>query len=505
MRAVTTNIVETVNGLIEGVVAPALRVFKGIPFAAPPVGELRWRAPQPVASWTGVRRADRFGSAPIQPLIPNDAIMRQFSFATPPECGISEDCLYLNVWTPTIAGPHPVVVWLYGGGHRLGSGSHPSSDGAALARQGVVVVSLNYRVGALGYLAHPALTEEAGVSGNYAGLDIIAALQWVQRNIAAFGGDPACVTLFGQSAGAAHLHVLMASPLARGLFHRAIAHSGGRARGGLLGGKMPSLAEAEEKGAQLLQELGARSLRELRNLPADVMTGPPRFWNIIQDGTLLPDTVDAIFAAGAQADIPLITGFNTEDGTPYPVHEIETAAKFASYARQQFGDSAAEFTRLYDGDNDLAAHAASFSYRRDAAFGYQAWRWAKTQQATAKSAVRMFLFDRAPPVPPGRCFREALPPGGYGAYHGAEIWYAFDNLAAQNWPWQPEDHALAANFTAYYAAFAASGDPNRDGLPAWPLYDPDNNQVLRLGDTIRAAPLPNLAAMQFIEARLAAG
>ena len=488
--------IEIDSGLIEGVEEPGLVIFRGIPFAAPPVGELRWRAPQPVAPWTGVKRADRYGSAPIQPLIPNDAIMRQFSFATPPECGISEDCLYLNVWAPSTPGPHPVVVWLYGGGHRLGSGSHPASDGAALARLGTVVVSPNYRVGALGYLAHAALTAESGSSGNYAGLDIIAALEWVQRNIAAFGGDPACVTLFGQSAGAAHLHVLMASPKARGLFHRAIGHSGGRARGGLLGGKMLTLPEAEEAGARLLQEQGARDLRQLRNLPADVMAGPPRFWNIIQDGLVLPATVDEIFAAGEQADIPLITGFNSEDGTPYPVHEIDSAAKLQSYAAKQFGGDAAEFVQIYQGDNDFAAYAASFTYRRDAGFGYQAWRWAKQHRQTAKSPAWMFLFDRAPPVPEGRCFREALPPGGYGAYHGAEIWYAFNNLAARDWPWQAQDRALAAAFIASYAAFAAGGDPG----PAWPRFDADSNRALRLGSAIEAVTLPNLAALQFIEA-----
>jgi len=488
--------IEIDSGQLEGIEQPELTIYRGIPFAAPPVGELRWRAPQPVTPWHGVLTADRFGSAPIQPLLPNDAIMRQFSFATPPECGISEDCLYLNVWTPNAAGPHPVIVWLYGGGHRLGSGSHPSSDGAALARLGLVVVSLNYRVGALGYLAHPALTEESGTSGNYASLDIIAALQWVQRNIAAFGGDPGRVTLFGQSAGAAHLHVLMASPQARGLFHRAIAHSGGRARGGLLGGKMLVLAEAEEKGARLLAELGARDLRQLRNLPADVMGGPPRFWNIIQDGKLLPATVDEIFAAGEQADIPLITGFNAEDGTPYPVHEIDSAAKLASYAEQQFGADAAEFVRIYQGVSDSGALAASFTYRRDSAFAYQAWRWAKLHRQRAKSPVWMFLFDRAPPVAPGRCFREALPPGGYGAYHGAEIWYAFNTLQANAWPWQPKDHALAAAFTAAYAAFAANGDPGAE----WPRFETASNRALRWGDTIEPVTLPNLPALQFIEA-----
>jgi para-nitrobenzyl esterase len=244
------------GGLVSGVAEAdgAVRAYKGIPFAAPPVGELRWRAPQPVISWDGVRIADRFGSVCQQPLVPRDAIMGLFSFDHPPECGMSEDCLYLNVWTGArSAGERlPVIVWIYGGGHRVGGGSHPVSWGTNLARRGAVVVTFNYRVGALGFLAHPELTKETGTSGNYGCMDVIAALRWVRDNIAAFGGDPDCVTLYGQSAGAAEVSIMMASPQARGLFHRAIGGSGGRFDGGLMTAPMHGLAEAETAGASFL-------------------------------------------------------------------------------------------------------------------------------------------------------------------------------------------------------------------------------------------------------------
>ena len=489
------------SGALSGVTSSdgSCRIFRGIPFAAPPVGELRWRAPQPVLPWRGTRPADRFGSACIQPLIARDAFMQQFSFAEPPECGLSEDCLYLNVWTPA---PHsaarlPVIVWVFGGGHRFGSGSHPVSDGEALARQGSIVVTINYRVGALGYLAHPALAAEAGSSGNYASLDILAALGWVQRNIAAFGGDPECVTLFGQSAGAAHACVLMASPLSRGLFHRVIAHSGGRFRGGAMGVLKPHAA-AEQEGAELLEKLGARDLNAMRNLPADVMFGPRGFWNLILDGQVLTELVSETFARGAQLPVPVLCGFNRHEAAPYPTPDLHTLEGFRSHAKAQFGDAAETVLKLYAVADDASARTGSYALRRDGNFAYQAWQLARHNNS-AGAAAFLYEFTRAPPLPPGRHFHEPTPPGGFGAYHGAELWYAFDNLERQPWAWSAADRTLAKRMCSAWAQFARSGDPRVDGLEAWAPYDDALGAGIVLDSEPRFAPLENLPALRFLE------
>lgn len=475
------------------------RIFRGIPFAAPPVGELRWRAPQAVVPWRGTRPADRYASACIQPLIARDAFMQQYSFAEPPECGLSEDCLYLNVWSaaPKPSARSPVIVWVYGGGHRFGSGSHPVSDGEALAREGAVVVTINYRVGALGYLAHPLLTAEAGASGNYASLDILAALDWVQRNIAAFGGDPGCVTLFGQSAGAAHACVLMASPQSRGLFHRVIAHSGGRFRGGAMGVLKPR-AVAEQESAQLLEKLGARDLNAMRNLPADVLYGPRGFWNLILDGQVLTEPVSDVFARGAQLKVPVLCGFNRHEAAPYPTPELHTLEGFATHARTQFGDSASTLLKLYGVSDDASARLGSYALRRDGNFAYQAWQLAR-QQSAAGAAAFLYEFTRAPPLPASKHFHEPTPPGGFGAYHGAELWYAFNNLDRQPWPWTAADRNLAGVMSAAWVEFARSGDPRVDALAAWTPYQEAQGEAMVLDERLRFAPLENLQSLRFLE------
>jgi para-nitrobenzyl esterase len=492
------------GGKVQGVASAdgLISVFRGIPFAAPPVGDLRWRPPQPVTPWDGVRLADRFGSVPIQPLLPRNALMRQFSFGEPPESGMSEDCLYLNVWTPAQGGDErlPVMVWVFGGGHRVGGGSHPPSWGEGLARKGAVVVTLNYRVGALGYIAHPALTAEAGASGNYASMDILAALTWVQRNIAGFGGDPDCVTLFGQSAGAMHINALMTARGAKGLFHRAIAQSGGRLHGGQMGPPMKSLAEAEADGAALLAGLGAHTLEELRDLPADVMAAPRGMWDLIIDGAVLDEDIQTVFERGGQAHVPLIAGFNADEGAAYPEHDIETAEAVEAMARARFGDQAKAFLDLYPTRSDADAKALKHRLPRDASFGFQAFKLAELQSRVRTARTFAYYFDRAAPLPAGQRFREPVPPGGYGAFHGCEIWYVFDTLRTRPNPGTEEDQALADAIGRYWVNFARSGDPNGRGLPRWPVYASPQRQALRLGDAIHADRFPNESALAFFDA-----
>lgn len=496
--------VRVCGGLVSGVAEAGgtVRCYKGIPFAAPPVGELRWRAPQQVVPWDGVRVADRFGSVCQQSLIPHDAIMGLFSFDEPPECGMSEDCLYLNVWTgASSAGERrPVIFWIYGGGHRLGGGSHPVSWGTGLARRGAVVVTFNYRLGALGYLAHPELTREAGASGNYAYLDVLAALRWVRDNIAAFGGDPGRVTVYGQSAGAALAAVMMAAAQGRGLFHRAIGASGGRFDGGMMGAPMRDLDEAEKSGAELLNRLGARTLDEMRNLPADVIYGPRGVWGPIIDGTVLHRSVQSVFADGEQAQVPLITGFTTEESSPYPVPELHTRAGLLAHAESDFGPDADTFLRLYPAADDAQARAQSYRIRRDSSFAFQPWKWASLHARTSAAGVFMYCFGRAVPLPDGRRFREPVPPGGYGAWHGSELWYAFDTLHTKPFTWQAADRELAQAMSGAFTEFARSGNPG----PQWPRFRQESAEAALLTEKgVRSGVLPNRAELEFFTAHYA--
>jgi para-nitrobenzyl esterase len=493
------------GGLVRGVLGAdgVTRVYMGMPFAAPPVGERRWTAPGPVRAWNGILSADRFGSACLQPLHARNAFMAQFAFAEPPECGLSEDCLYLNVWTPARRRDArlPVVVWVYGGGFRVGAGSHPVSWGDAMARQDAVVVTLNYRVGALGFLAHPELSREAEASGNYGCMDVLAALQWVQRNIDAFGGDPDCVTLFGQSAGAAIVSLLMASAHCGHLFHRAIVHSSGRLPGGPMG-HIKTLAEAEREGAQWMQQCGARSLDEMRNLPADALFGPRGMWNVVRDGRIVADDVQADLTRGGQLRIPLLCGFTRHEASTFPLTDLQSSDKFKAYAHSTFASDADEFLALFPHGTDAEAAASSYEVRRGISFAYQPWKLALLQSAMAVAPVFLFEFDRAVPLPAG-IFREAAPAGGFGAYHGAELWYVFNTLHTRPWPWTEGDRELANLMTTYWVNFARSGDPNGDGMPPWPRFEAARAQALLLGDSVRVGAPSNHTALKFFERHFA--
>lgn len=471
------------GGLISGTTADAVRSYKGIPFAAPPLGELRWKAPQPVIAWAGVRQCDRFGPECPQAPYPAGSI-----YARPPEKQ-SEDCLYLNVWTAARAGDkRPVMVWIHGGALTRGSGSNPVYDGTALAKKGVVLVTINYRLGPLGYLAHPELTGESPqhASGNYGVLDQIAALQWVRKNIAAFGGDPKRVTIFGESAGSWSVNVLVASPLARGLFQRAIGESGASFnRMAYLKEDRNGLASAEKIGVAFAMAAGADSLKTLRAMPAEkiieVFSNDPEGKKFrtqpTVDGWVLPDEIRTLFAQGKQNPVPVIVGSNANEMTTLtpPDSLPKSLAEYRKRQASQYGEALKEFDAAYPADSDTEVRAAYLSSLRDLSFTLPMRTWAR-MTATGKARAYLYFFSHAPPNPNSKML---------GAYHAAEIAYVFNNLSRLNRPFADEDYRLAEAMSSYWVNFATSGDPNGNGLPKWTAYDRAAEPYMDFGDTLQ--------------------
>ncbi len=475
-----------------------VQIFKGIPFAAPPVGELRWKAPQPVVPWSGVRKCEQFGPSPMQgspaPFGPWSA-----EYLIPKE-PISEDCLYLNVWSGAKSVKEkrlqkrlPVLVWIYGGGFSSGGSGVPIYDGEAMARKGIVFVSLNYRVGPFGFLAHPELTKESGrnASGNYGLMDQIAALRWVQQNIAAFGGDPANVTIAGQSAGSMSVNCLVASPLAKGLFTKAIAESGAN-----LTRSQPLLQQAEESGVKLTQALGAQSLAELRAKPTDEILkqaqdirGLTRPGPIV-DGYVLPQSVSQLFAAGKQNPVTLLTGWNEDEGMAFG--PPKNAADYRKQAEQQYGTNADTFLRHYPSATDAEAARTQTDVSRDQIFGVQNYAWANWQSEQSRP-VYVYRFTRK------------LPATGqyahYGAFHTGEVAYAYDNLRFIDHELRPLDRTddeLARVMSTYWANFIKTGNPNGAGVPQWPAYTTKDKAIVVLGDQVRASTLSDAARLDFL-------
>ena len=487
--------VTTDKGVVEGTASAdsKVRIFKGIPFAAPPVGALRWKAPQPAANWTGVRKAAEFGPRCMQGRIYNDMLFR--------DPGPSEDCLCLNVWTPAASTQDrlPVMVWIYGGGFSAGAASEPRQDGENLARKGVVVVSLNYRLGLFGFFTHPELAQESGhgSSGNYGLLDQVAALQWVQRNIAAFGGDPGRVTIFGESAGSFSVSALMASPLAQGLFQRAIGESGAYFSTTL---DLKPLAKAEEADGKFAEALGARAIEALRAKPADELLkaalklGGVRFAPNV-DGYYLPETAYAIYAAGKQSHVPLLAGWNADEGNFRVIFKSDppTAANFARRAKELYGDKADAFLKLYPAATDEQAQRSAQDLAGDGFIGFSTWKWLEMQAATGKSPEYRYEFDDAPPAPAGAVSR--------GAYHSAEIEFVFGVLASKDLPWRPEDFKLSGLMSSYWTNFARTGDPNGPGLPKWPVYAAGGGYpVMHLSASSNAAADEHRGRYEFLDA-----
>jgi para-nitrobenzyl esterase len=488
------DVVHTASGALEGTTSAdgKVRLFEGIPYAAPPVGELRWKAPQPIVSWDGVRQATKFGARCMQGNVYGDMAFR--------DDGPSEDCLYLNVWTPAkdANANLPVMVWIYGGGFAAGATSEPRQDGAKLAEKGVVVVSMNYRLGIFGFFADPALTQESPhhASGNYGLMDQVAALEWVQKNIFLFGGDPREVTIFGESAGSFSVSALMASPLARGLFVRAIGESGAFL------GKSPAikpLSESEAAGEKFADSIGAKSLEALRALPApellaDVMKQNPfAFWPNI-DGYYFPEDPHAIYAAGKQAHVPLLAGWNKDEGDYRAIFQKEdpTAKNFIAIAHRVFGSNAEEFLKLYPAKNDAHAKRSASDFAGDRFIAFGTWKWIEMQRTTGDSTVYRYKFEDAPPQPAGK--------PSNGAYHSSEIEFVFEALASKDLPWRPGDEKLSRQMSSYWANFAKSGDPNGPGLPHWPPYrEADHFETMHLNFHPKAKPDAYRARYEFLD------
>ncbi len=510
--------VRITSGQLQGVEGhdASVTVFKGIPYTAPPIGDLRWRAPQVSASWQGVRQAAQFGAICPQELRPDD------------KTTMSEDCLTANVWTTAASSKEkrPVLVWIYGGAFAAGSGSQNTFDGEGLARKGVVVVTFNYRLGALGFLATPELSQESGhkASGNYGLLDDIALLQWVKANIAAFGGDPDQVTIAGQSAGAGSCGFLSMSPLAKGLFKRAILESHARYSRDLelryLSVSWRSLASAEAAGVQFSASRGAHSLSELRAMPwqnlivsgnmpdESVYTGspakPPLFRPVV-DGWVLPHDYSETYALGAQNNVSIITGNNKDETgavpetafaalrapgqTPRPgsPHVNVNLADFQSAAKAKFGDMADEFLKLYPASNDDAAALQNNAAARDNS-RVSTYLWGTDWAKSVKLPVYTYFWTHAMPGPD----RDRR-----GAFHGSEINYVFNNLYATDAPWTDEDRKIADTMSSYWVNFIKTGNPNGPGLSEWPVYETAKPRVMALGDQWGPIPVANNARLDF--------
>ena len=480
------------SGLISGTTDKnEVTAYLGVPFGAPPVGELRWRPPQPVARWEGVRSADHFGASCMQNE-PGSRLPWTEEFMT--QGAVSEDCLFLNVWTPAKSTneKRAVMVYFYGGGFNEGSSSVAVYNGAELARKGVVVVTSNYRVGPLGFLVHPDLTKESThhSSGNYGLLDQIAALEWVQKNIAAFGGDSGRVTIFGQSAGAISVADLMHSPLAKGLFARAIAQSGPGLFTENLHGGGETLQQREQQGLKYAEAKGAHSLAELRALPAAEFfiatpgaKGAPSYSAFpVTDGWVLT-------AEHPSREVPLVVGMVAGDAafaSGFGPPTAPTAASYTTAAQKIYGDMAATFLKLYPVAKDTgvpAARTASQTDRARVSIDF----WCETQ-VKRSGRVYTYFFDRPTPWP-------AHPE--FGAFHTSEVPYIFETLKLLDRPWKPVDVKLSDIMASYWSNFAKTGDPNGSGLLRWPSYEPASHNTMELGERVGPMPEAEPAKVEF--------
>ncbi|HZZ58275.1 MAG TPA: carboxylesterase family protein [Opitutaceae bacterium] len=483
------------SGVIEGFREGPVRAFLGIPYAAPPVGDLRWKPPMPVEPWGGIRPATHFGARPMQPILWQDMVFR--------DPGCSEDCLTLNVWSPAdpTAQKLPVMVWIYGGGYRAGGSSEQRQDGSLLARRGVVVVSMNYRLGVFGFLALSDLARESPhhAAGNYGLLDQLAALRWVHDNIAAFGGDPGNVTIFGESAGAYSVSYLMASPLAHGLFQRAIGESGGRIYREPPPQRPLDQIENEDQ-AYLSAHLGGpHTLAQLRAIPAqsllDSAGAGPGVSGFVPDvdGYFLPELASTLFAEHRQNDVPLLAGWNRDESAvalppvPPPIESLKRLG------RQYFGSDLAEFLRYYPDATPAQAARSGAEFENDQFIVFATWAWMEAQHRTGTSPIFRYRFDQAPPADfSGNTKR--------GAFHSSEIVYVFGQFAAiPQVPWTPEDRAVSELMQSYWTNFARFGDPNGAGLPLWPRYGPAGGwPVVHLDPAPAVRPDSHRARYEFL-------
>jgi len=487
------EIVHISAGFISGTrnIQTNVTAYKGIPFAAPPLGPLRWKAPQPVKPWPGVRPCKAFGPSPVQ-VKPFPFLMLTTEFLVP-EKPMDEDCLYLNVWTGAVSenDKRPVVVWIYGGGFNTGGAAARAYDGEAMAAKGCIFVSFNYRLGIFGFFSHPDLTKESPdrTSGNYGLLDQIAVLRWVHQNIAVFGGDPDNVTIAGQSAGSMSVNLLLAAPLAQGFFHRAIAESGTLVSSNSFV-TMPDLKAAEQEGQSLAAGLKAPSLDQLRAIPADKLFYKTiRFFGPIVDGFVLPQSIPEMFAAGKQAHVPLLTGWNGDEGM---VFTVKTKQEYTDFLKDKFGPDAPFLLKFYPASTDEEAAESQLAMSRDRLIGLPHYLWASKESASGNADVFVYNFTRKPPP---------LRDGDrkYGAFHTAEIPYFLDNLKMVNRPWEKSDYELASTLSGYWINFVRTGNPNGSNLPEWPAFNNRDKRIMILNEPLMAGAIPNSGALDFFE------
>jgi para-nitrobenzyl esterase len=468
LAAVPAHAVKVTGGEIAGAQAEGVKSYLGVPFAAPPVGKLRWRAPQAVEAWEGIKQATSYAPACAQTAV----------WITGPK---SEDCLYLNLWAPAKAAKLPVLVWIHGGGYYGGTGSQPGFNGANLAKRGAIVVTINYRLGIFGFFAHPELSAESPhcASGNQGILDQIAALQWVKDNIAAFGGDPSRVTIFGESAGGESVALLVASPLAKGLFQRAIAQSGNDA--------LPLTADeagrfdrktAEANGVAFAKAAGVSNLASLRTLSMEAAQKPAWLPRTIVDGYLLREDLTTIYRKHRQNDVPLLVGWNAEEGKDLAPEILETgdftAANHRKLVAKLLGHAPSDAVlAAYPGADDAEAKASINQLTTDW-WGWRMTQWAALQAKHGLAKSYAYFFAHRPAEP--------LTPCGYGcgAGHGAEIQYVFGNLDDR--PWTKADRDLSERLATTWINFARTGNPAGKGLPAWPAFDGSAASVQHIGD-----------------------
>jgi para-nitrobenzyl esterase len=467
--------VKTESGALQGIEQDGVHIYKSVPFAAPPFGDLRWRPPQPVPPWAGVRKAVEFAPACLQTGV-------SMPGETPPPT--SEDCLYLNIWVPAKKAMKglPVFVWIHGGGYTNGSASMPLYWGDALARRGIIVVTIAYRLGPLGFLAHPELTAESPdkSSGNYGLLDQIAALRWVQRNIGAFGGDSRRVTIAGQSAGAMVVSILMASPAARGLFHRAIGQSGGLFEPLELAPQY-LLANSETDGRKYVDSLHAESIAALRRRPgAELLNGAGRVSHPVIEPHVLPAPPYDAFVSGKYNAVPLLVGFNADEARALVDVSNAKAATFKTDIESSFGALPQALMDAYLPATDALAPQARLDFERDLRFGWDMWKWARLN--SVHGSTYFYRFAQSPPFP------QASVRYGWGASHFAELWYMFDHLNQESWSWSSQDRRVAELMTNYWTNFVKTGNPNGQGLPQWPTFESGSAMHFLNGSHVAALP-----------------
>ncbi len=476
------------GGLLQGMFEDKLTVYRGIPFAVPPVGDLRWCAPQSLSKWKGIKQALEFAPGPIQ--------------GGNPPSGKSEDCLYLNVWTPAKSANDkiPVLVWIYGGGFGAGATSEKNYSGENLAKKGVVLVSIAYRVGQLGFFVHPELSAENAnhVSGNYGLLDMIAGLKWIKKNIAAFGGDPKKVTIFGESAGGIAVSMLCASPLAKGLFNGAISQSGGN-----FGPPRPTtfpgenqkrLADAERDGQAYLKNAGVSSIAELRKLPADKLPAVRGMsWPII-DGYVIPDDQYRLYSEGRFNDTPILVGYNSDEGASFS--PPRTPEAYIEGVKSRYGSFAESLIKAYPAGTTAVPKTAR-DLARDAAFGWHTWIWARLQSKMGKSKAFYYYFDQHPDYPADS------PQADRGSPHGQDVAYVFQHLNPSNPQITKTDLEISEAMATYWTNFAKTGDPSGIGVPVWPAFSEANPVVMYFNKTPHTGPVPSAESLKSLDAYFA--